>query len=164
MGILENLKILLAKPEIVTLIIGTILGAVLGATLTFSFNRWEKYIEFKKEKEKAIMCLKIELNSIERFSNSMLNAESKFGNMIPDQDFPVFNLTAQSQQFMFYNEKLATKIYELAMNLGGINKRRKAAYALIKHQENPDFILNANMYKNELKETRRLIKEINSLI
>lgn len=48
------------KSEIITLIIGT----VLGATIAFCYGLLDKKIEFKKEKNNAMICLKIELTRI----------------------------------------------------------------------------------------------------
>lgn len=160
MVILQCLNNSLLKPEIITLIIGIILGAV----VTFTINRIEKRLEFKRVKSNALMCLKIELKRIETFTNSILNSKKSLGLGMPNQDIPEFELTVQSQQFMYYNEKLATKIYELAKTLESANKFRQVASPLIKDQKNPKFIINSDMFLHELNESMRLIKDINNLV
>jgi len=146
--------------EIITLIIGTILGALLA----FSFNILEKHISFKKEKRIAIMCLRIELKRVEKFTTSLTNTKLKFGHCISDQNIPDLNLTTQSHQFMYYNEDLASKIYELAKHIEGANHRRQIAFPLIGNSNSPTFMTNVEIYEYEVENTIKLTKEIGKII
>lgn len=142
-----------------------ILGAVIGSILTFVFSQLEKKLDKRKGKRKAIMCLKIELKRIDKYLKSLSNSEKSLNsNLLPDSDIPELDLSTQSNQFMYYDYELAEKVYELVNCLSSANKRRNVANGLIKKQTEPEFLMNAGMFRNEVVEAKRIIEEIKAIV
>lgn len=148
------------NPEVKILII----GALLGAVLTFFTTRIEKILEHRKNKNKAIMCLRIELRRIDSFVNALLRTQSNVGPSIPNTDIPELDMAAQVSQFMYFDENLAGKVYNLATCLRSANKHRQIASILLNEQLNPNFLASANIFVCELTDSKRILKEINERV
>lgn len=141
-----------------------IIGALLGAVLTFFTTRIEKILEHRKNRNKAIMCLKIELRRIDSFVNALLRTQSNIGPSIPNTDIPEVDMAAQASQFMYFDENLASKVYNLATCLRSANSHRQIASRLLSDQSNPDFFSSAEIFVYELTDSKRILKEINDQI
>lgn len=148
------------NPEVKTLII----GALVGASLTFFTTRIEKILEHRKNKNKAIMCLKIELRRIDSYVNALLRTQSNLGPAIPNTDIPELDMAAQASQFMYFDENLASKVYNLATCLRSANKHRQIASSLLREQSNPNFFASADIFVHELNDSKRILKEINERV
>jgi len=148
------------KPEVITLII----GAFLGAALTFIASRLEKTLEHGRNKNKANMCLKIELRRIDSYITALLRTQSTLGPSIPNTDIPELDMAVQASQFMYFDESLASKVYHLAKCLKSANKHRQIASPLLREQSNPNFLASADIFVHELKDSKRILKEINERV
>ena len=146
--------------EIITLIIGTILGAL----LTFCFNHFEKYQEYKSEIKKSMMCLKIELRPIKSSILALERAKKQFGNLIPQTDIIELNYSTQPTQVMNFKDTLAEKIFELSLCLRDINENRRKASELIKNPSDPNFQSAALMYEQMMNESKKILNDINNMI
>ena len=137
--------------ELVTLIIGTVLGAV----ITFSISRLEKFLEQKKGKEHALMCLEIELRPINSYINNLLSLRSKLSIPIPNTDIPEIEISSQVQQFIYYKGEIAEKIYDLSTYLRSANEHRKMAFNLLNNPTDPEFMKNDKMFFIECEESKK---------
>lgn len=142
-----------------------ILGAVIGSLLTLVSSQFEKTLDKRDSKRKAIMCLKIELTRIDKYLESLSNSERTLGsNLLPDIDIPELDLSSQRDLFMQYDYKIAKNIYELVNCLSNANKRRQIANSYLREQKNPSFSINADLFKQEVSNARKILKEIKSSI
>ncbi|MEQ8683857.1 MAG: hypothetical protein RIE86_01130 [Imperialibacter sp.] len=144
------------ESEVVTLIIGTILGAA----ITFCFSVLEKRIERRRDKKNATILLKIELGRMSDQINGLGDAQSSFGLFIPSTDLPELEASIQLNSFVYYDNKLAEKIYDLAMSLRSANKHRAVAHLLIHDQKNPNFQSNAIVFSHEFDHIKNLISDL----
>lgn len=136
-----------------------IIGAIFGALLVFVFNQLEKYIQQKKEKKKAMMFLKIELRAIKSPIDALINTQATLGPSVPTTDIKELDMTIQASQFMYYEEKLAEKIYELSGCIRSANKHRQISYL----QDRTKTTGSAEIFFYELKNAQKLLNGINAL-